>query len=159
MPPPRFVRRSSTSSFRKLSAFSANAGVASAAGVAVAAAAGEDGVRGAADALAVASGGGVADNAGGTGRGGWCLPVHQVHASKPMTQSITTIHAVRSIKLVAPAIHRAATWQPFERKFVSGPNLVRSRPTDDSAPDVLNRASPLRQWRAVRRPVAVKESR
>src|SRR6266853_6605666 len=88
MPPPRFVRRSSTSSFRKISAFSANAGVASAAGVAVAAAVGEDGVRGAADALAVASGSGVGDNAGGTGRGGWCLPVHQVHASKPMTHQI-----------------------------------------------------------------------
>src|SRR5437867_3152607 len=138
MPPPRFVRRSSTSSFRKISAFSANAGVAFAAAV------GEGGVRGAADALAVASGSGVGDNAGGTGRGGWCLPVHQVHVSKPMTQSITTIHAVRSIKLVAPVIHRPATWRRFERKFVSGPDLVRSRPTDDSAPNVLNRASPLR---------------
>src|SRR5213594_4337847 len=132
MPPPRFVRRSSTSSFRKISAFSANAGVASAAGVAVAAAVGAGGVRGAADALAVASGSGVGDNAGGTGRGGWCLLVHQVHVSKPMTQSITTIHAVRSIKLMAPVIHRPATWRRFERKFVSGPDLVRSRPTADS---------------------------
>src|SRR5213594_1855423 len=141
MPPPRFVRRSSTSSFRKISAFSANAGVASAAGVAVAAAVGEGGVRGAADALAVASGSGVGDNAGGAGRGGWCLPVHHVHVSKAMTQSITTIHAVRSIKLVALAIHRPATWRPFERKFVSGPDRARSRTTDDSAPNVLNRAS------------------
>src|SRR5712691_3976371 len=111
MPPPRFVRRSSPSSFRKGSDFSANAGAASTAGVAAAAAVGGGEVRGAADALAVASGSGVGDNAGGAGRGGWCLPVHQVHVSKPMTQSIMTIHAVRSIKLMAPAIHRPATGQ------------------------------------------------
>src|SRR5260370_41133756 len=107
MPPPRFVRRSSTSSFRKIPAFSANAGVAgvaSAAGVPVAAAVGEGGVRGAAGALAVARGSGVGDNAGGTGRRGWCLPVHQVHLSKPMTQSNTPSDAVLSRKLMARAI-------------------------------------------------------
>src|SRR5207248_7384955 len=144
MPPPRFVRRSSRSSFRNVSAFSANAGVASAAGAAVGAGTAEGEVRGAADALTPAEGTGVGGKAGGAGRGGWCWLVHQVHVSKPMTQSITTIHAVRSIKLAALAIHRPATWRPFERKFVSGLDRGRSRPTDDSAPNVSNQASPLK---------------
>src|SRR5438034_2556708 len=127
-----------------VSIFSANAGIASGAGVPVAAEGGEYAVRGTADGLVPASGVGVGDNCadvGGRGRG-VCLATHHSHATNPMTQSITAIHAVRSIKLVAPAIHRAAIWQRFERKFLSGPDRVRNRPRADSAPAVSNRASP-----------------
>src|SRR2546423_6870734 len=111
MPPPRFVRRSSTSPFRRVSLFSANAGVASAAGVALGAGGGEDEARGTGDALVPAKGVGVGDKADVAGRGlGVCLAIHHSHATNPMTQSITAIHAVRSIKLGAPAIHRPAIW-------------------------------------------------
>src|SRR4030081_666867 len=104
MPPPRFVRRSSTSSFRSVSFFSANAGVAWAAGVAAGAGAGEDETKGTGDALVPARGAGVGDNAAvaGCGRGD-CLTIHHSHATSPATQSITAIHAVRSIKLGALA--------------------------------------------------------
>src|SRR5438270_4048223 len=113
MPPPRFVRRSSTSSFRRVSFFSANAGAVSAAGVAVAAGAGagEDEARGTGDALVPARGVGAGDKADVAGRGrGVCLAIHHSHATNPTTQNTTTIHAVRSIKLVAPVIHRPAFW-------------------------------------------------
>src|SRR6266567_4426471 len=108
MPPPRFVRRSSTSSLRSVSIFSAKAGVASAAGVAVGAAAttaGEGETSGVAEALVTAGGGAVDDNAAGAGRRGVCLAIHHSHATNPMTQSITAIHAVRSIKLFVSQNH------------------------------------------------------
>src|ERR1700730_13310477 len=98
-----------------VSFFSANAGVASAAGIAAGAGAGEDEARGTGDALVPAGDVDVGDNAAvaGCGRGD-CLTIHHSHATSPVTQSITAIHAVRSIKLGALAIHRPAICQRFE---------------------------------------------
>src|SRR5205085_12399610 len=107
----RFLRRSSTSSFRRVSSFTGSARVISAAGVAVGAGAGQDEARGTGDALVPARGVGAGDKADVAGRGrGVCLAIHHSHATSPMTQNTTTIHAVRSIKLVAPVIHRPAFW-------------------------------------------------
>src|SRR5437868_3794789 len=100
MPPPRFVRRSSTSPLRSVSIFSANAGVALAAGEALAAGAAE--TTGVAEGLTPAISGvgdGVSALIARAGRSGACFAIHHSHATKPMTQRTITIQAVRSIKL------------------------------------------------------------
>src|SRR5207245_11083898 len=107
-------------SFRNVSIFSAKAGVASGAGVPVAAEGGEDAVSGTADGLVPASGVGVGDNCadvGGRGRG-VCLATHHSHTTHPMTQSITALHAVRYIKLVALALIRAAVLKHFSNNII-----------------------------------------
>src|SRR2546430_13710975 len=101
IPPPRFVTRSSMSLLRSVSVVSANAArVAVAAGVALAIGAAE--TDGAAEGLVSGEAAGVADVAtAGAGRRGVCLASHHSHATKPMTQSEMTVHAVRSIKFVS----------------------------------------------------------
>src|ERR1700736_598739 len=101
MPAPRFVRRNSTSAFRSVSIFSGKLGTAWAtAGVA----AGTGERNGAGDPVALPSGSvGVGEATVVRGRGGVCFATHNSHKTSPTTQSITTIHAVRSIKLPAAA--------------------------------------------------------
>ena len=106
-------------------------------------------MSGGADALVAWGGVAVEDNDAGAGRGA-CLAIHHSQATNPMTQSIMTIHAVRSIKLAAPAIHRPATWQELVRKFFSERDRARNRPTAGSARPASNRASCRAQPRAVR---------
>src|SRR6266849_6593872 len=113
MPPPRLVKRSSTSSLRSVSVFSGKAGVAGAAGVAVALATGTAEIVGAIDGLTAASGAGVGDNVGAVaGRGGVCLAIHHSHPTKATTESMTTIHAVRSIKCFG--------WQNHTQRSITG---------------------------------------
>src|SRR5437588_12743062 len=94
MPPPRFVRRNSTSALRNVSIFSGKLGTDSTtAGVAD----GKGETSGAGEGLAPAiSGVVVGDAASVDGRGGAWRAAHHCQALKPMTQSVTAIHAVRS---------------------------------------------------------------
>src|SRR5438132_7114221 len=100
MPPPRLVKRSSTSSLRSVSIFSGKAGVADAAGVAVALATGAVERVGAIDGLTAASGADVGEEVAGAvaGRGGVCFAIHNSHPTKAIAQSMTTIPPIPSIK-------------------------------------------------------------
>src|SRR5437660_8554143 len=97
MPPPRLVKRSSTSSLRSVSIFSGKPGVADAAGLAVALATGAVEIGGASDGLTAASGAGVGEEVAGAvaGPGGVCLAIHHSPPTKAIAHSMTTIHAVQ----------------------------------------------------------------
>jgi hypothetical protein len=90
---------------RNVSVFSANVATGNVEGVATGVAEAAGGARRDGDGLTDPSGAGEAELAAGVGRGGACFATHHSHATRPMTQSMTTIHAVRSIKFGAPAIH------------------------------------------------------
>lgn len=136
MPPPRFVRRSSTSALRNVSIFSGKLAIGSATrGVT----AGTGETKGAGDALVPATDGDALGEAvviDGCGR--VCFATHHCHKTRPITQRATTIHAVRSIKLRAAATHKPKIrWRcGFEVHPEEEPDRARNRPMVDSAPDV-----------------------
>jgi hypothetical protein len=141
MPPPRFVRCNSTSLLRSVSIFSGKAGTVSATcgvgdGMGEASEAGDALELGAA---VVA----VGDEELIDGRRGACLATHHSHATSPMTQSMTTIHAVRSIKSGAAVIHKQEIQQldGLEIRFAAAPDPHPTRPMADNAPAVSVPAS------------------
>src|SRR5436189_4199079 len=103
IPPPRFVRRSSTSELRSVSIFSGKLGAVSAALDGIAGAATTGGV----EALPAPVGlGEICCGAVATGArlGGVCFTRYSSHNTSPTTQRATAIQAVRSIKSHAEAI-------------------------------------------------------
>src|SRR5262245_52144890 len=99
MPPPRFVKRNSTSELRNVSIFSAKLGSDSAPS---GAASGEaSGCGEGAKIPGVAVGEACPEVAmTGAGLGAICFARYISHTTSPTTQRATTIHAVRSINLV-----------------------------------------------------------
>ena len=135
IPPPRFVRWSSTSELRSVSIFSGKLGVVSAA---------LDGISGA----ATTGGGEPLAAAVGTGEiccgavgiearlGGVCFTRYSSHTTSPTTQRATAIQAVRSIKSHADAvIHKRTACLNDEACCVSatGPDHYLPHPTVDIA--------------------------
>src|SRR5216110_2772946 len=110
IPPPRFVRRSSTSELRSVSIFSGKPGVASAGFAGIAGAA----TAGGAEALPAVVGTGetCSDPAAiGARLGGVCFTRYSSHSTSPTTQRATAIQAVRSIKSHAEvAIHKRTAY-------------------------------------------------
>src|SRR6266513_328041 len=99
MPPPRLVKRNSTSELRNVSTFSAKVGTDSAPCAAASGEASGDGEG--ARIIGVAVGEvcpGV--EATGAGLGAICFARYTSHTTSPTTQRATTIHAVRSINSV-----------------------------------------------------------
>src|SRR5213080_115890 len=135
IPPPRFVRRSSTSELRSVSIFSGKLGVASAAfaGIAGAATAGD------AEALAEVVGTGETcsgPTAIGARLGGVCFAKYSSHSTSPTTQRATGIQAVRSIQGHAEAaIHKRTAWlsEVLRCVFAAAPDHDLPRPTVDIA--------------------------
>src|SRR5439155_18342823 len=99
MPPPRFVRRSSTSELRRASTFSAKVGaVSTPCGTASGVASGDgDGTRTAGDVVGEACPDAAVT---GAGLGAICFAKYNSQRRRPTTQRATTIHAVRSINSV-----------------------------------------------------------
>src|SRR6516162_10200889 len=99
MPPPRFVKRNSTSELRNVSIFSAKLGTDSAPCVVGSGVASGDGEVAR---IAGVAAGEVCPGAGvtGAGRGAICFARYISHTTSPTTQRATTIHAVRSINSV-----------------------------------------------------------
>src|SRR5215831_13688668 len=99
MPPPRFVKRNSTSELRNVSTFSAKVGTASAPCGAASGEASGDG-EGARIAGVVVGKVCLGVAVTGAGLGAICLARYISHTTSPTTQRATTIHAVRSINSV-----------------------------------------------------------
>src|SRR5215831_8030628 len=99
MPPPRFVKRNSTSELRNVSIFSSKLGTDSAPCGATSDVASGDGevVRIAGVAVGEVCPVGAVT---GAGRGAICFARYISHTTSPTTQRATTIHAVRSINSV-----------------------------------------------------------
>src|SRR5262249_37420803 len=99
MPPPRLVKRNSTSELRNISTFSSKVGTDSAAcGAAPGEASGDgDSVRIAGVPVGEASPGVAVTEAG---LGAICFARYISHTTSPTTQKATTIHAVRSINSI-----------------------------------------------------------
>src|SRR5215472_9884518 len=122
MPPPRLVKRSSTSDVRNVSVFSAKLGTGSAA---CGAASGVTTADGEGAAIAGVAVGEVCPGAvvAGAGLGAICFARYISHTTSPTTQRATTIHAVRSINSVLHDQTRrrsadlldSAGWQPASR--------------------------------------------
>src|SRR6478736_3938796 len=101
MPPPRLVKRNSTSELRNVSTFSAKVGPGSAPCGAASGEASGDGEAARIAGVAVdevCPGVGVALM--GAGLGAICFARYTSHTTSPITQRATTIHAVRSINSV-----------------------------------------------------------
>src|SRR5262245_60467698 len=99
MPPPRLVKRNSTSELRNVSTFSVKVGTDSAPCGAGSAVASGDGEGARIPGVAVGEGcPGAA--ATGAGLGAICFARYISHTTSPTTQRATTIHAVRSINSV-----------------------------------------------------------
>ena len=135
IPPPRFVRRSSTSELRSVSIFSGKLGAASAAFAGIAGAATTGGV----EALPAAVGmGEICCGAAVTGArlGGVCFTRYSSHSTSPTTERATAIQAVRSIKSHAePAIHKrtACLSEVLRRVSAAGPDHGLPHPRVDIA--------------------------
>src|SRR4030095_15501720 len=99
MPPPRLVKRNSTSELRNVSSFSAKDGTDSApCGATSGEASGDgDGVK-----IAGVAAGEVCPGVAvtGAGLGAICFARYISHTTSPTTQKATTIHAGRSINLI-----------------------------------------------------------
>ena len=121
MPPPRFVKRNSTSELCKLATFSAKVGTDSApcgAGSGVASGDGEGArIPGVAVGEVCA---GVAVT--GPGLGAICFARYISHMTSPTTQRATTIHAVRSINSVLhdQTQRRISFWDPPAQRGGTG---------------------------------------
>src|SRR5215475_10553594 len=99
MPPPRLVKRNSTSELRKVSTFSAKLRTDSAPCAVGSGEASGDGEGGRIPGVVVGKVcPGVAVT--GAGLGAICLAKYISHTTRPTTQRATAIHAVRSISLV-----------------------------------------------------------
>src|SRR5262245_22688512 len=99
MPPPRFVKRNSTSELCKVATFSAKVGTGSAPCGAGSGVASGDGEGARIPSVAVGEACPV-DAVKGAGLGVICFARYISHSTSPTTQRATTIHAVRSINLV-----------------------------------------------------------
>lgn len=95
IPPPRLVMRSSASLLRSSSVFSANDVV----GCSIAGAGVEKGEAAGAAVAVTTAGDGCGDGDGAPAAAGVCIwrATHHCQANNPITQRMTTIHAVRSI--------------------------------------------------------------
>src|SRR5215469_10903171 len=99
MPPPRLVKRNSTSELRNVSTFSAKIGIGSTPCGAASGVASGDAEGGRIAGVAVGEvGPGVAVM--GAGLGAICFARYISHTTSPTTHRATTNHAVRSINLV-----------------------------------------------------------
>src|SRR5436305_7063315 len=150
IPPPRFVRRSSTSELRSVSIFSGKLGAASAAFDGIAGAETTGGV----EALPAAVGMGeicCGPGVPGARLGGVCFTRYNSHRTSPTTERATAIQAVRSIKGHAEkAIHKrtACSGDAGCRISATGPDHDPPRPRVDIALIASTRGSFHEQRRA-----------
>src|SRR4029434_4199594 len=128
MPPPRLVKRNSTSEWRNVSTFSVKVGTDSAP---CGAASGEASGDGEGARIALVAAGEVCHVVAVTGAGldAICFARYISHTTSPTTQRATTIHAVRSINSVLHDLRRSdGPHSEIRRPSVAAPGRTHIHP-------------------------------